>query len=102
MTETVRGILIDLLLSIFRHLFNFYGGIFYLEFPIFKPSVHCAIVKWILEAWEKIAPEIACTLDLATDGSEVVIICCFKKYQPGRAEKEISENRLPILTEKDM
>ena len=44
----------------------------------------------------------ACALNLATDESEVIPIRCFTKDHPCKAGKEILENQLLILTEKNM
>ena len=62
---------------------------------------------WILEAWKEITAEIikksfkvsssnlsfkVCALNLATVGSEVMLIHCFIKDHPCIAGKEILEN----------
>ena len=67
---------------------------------------------WILEAWKEITPEIikksfkasyfnlslrGCALNLANDGSEVMLIYFFIKDHPYKAGKEILENQLLIL-----
>ena len=107
LTMTVHYILIVLFLGIFRHST--------LMVHIFFRICNLTVVKWILEAWKEITPEIikksfksssfnvsfkVCALNLATDGSEVMLIHCFIKDHPCKTGKEILENQLSILTEK--
>ena len=70
-----------------------------------------------MEVWKEITPGIikksfkmsylnlsfkVCALNLAPDGSEVMLIHCFIKDHPCKAGKEILENQLSILKEKNM
>ena len=96
---TVRDILMVLLLSIFRH------SILMVDF-FFRIS-SLTFVMLILDAWKEITPEIikksfkasslnlsfkVRALNLATDGSEVLLIHCLIKDRPCKAGKEILEN----------
>ena len=109
LTMTVPDILMILFLSIFRH------STLRADF-LFRIS-NLTVTKWILEAWRKITPEIikkyfktsslnlsskVLAINLATDWSEVMFIHCFIKDHPCKAGKEILENQLSILKEKNM